>query len=135
MRRIGPALIGLTLCAGPAFGQDKAAELCAEAAARYREMFGRDTASEPVKTILMYKYRFCPDVATAAKGDRLRYVNVDKRTSHSVWLRDDGKPESERVFPGGGVEVEVDLPEGEHEVLCGPHWQSDGMKAKIVVGK
>lgn len=135
MRSIGPALIALALCAGPALGQDKGAEICAEAAARYREMFGRDAASEPVKTILMYKYHFCPDLVTAKKGTRLRYVNVDKRTSHSVWLRDDGKPESERVFSGGVIEVDVDLPEGEHEVLCGPHWQSDGMKSKIVVDK
>ena len=132
MRRLGLALLTVSLCAGLARAEDTT-ELCAEAAARYKEMFGREAASEPVKTILMYKYRFCTDVVSAPKGSKLRYVNVDKRTSHSVWLRNDGRPESERVFSGGVIDVDADLDEGEHEVLCGPHWESDGMKARLII--
>lgn len=111
------------------------AERCAEAAERYRELYGRDAAQEPVKTVLMYKYRFCPETVAIRAGEKLRYINVDKRTSHSVWLKDAGQAESERVFGEGVVDVDTRLPNGEHQVLCGPHWQADGMIGTIIVEK
>jgi len=125
------------LAAGPAAGQpaDDTAARCDEAAARYRELFGRDHTSEPVKTVLMYKYRFCPEAVTIKAGEKLRYINVDKRTSHSVWLKDAGQPESERVFGEGVIDVDTRLPNGEHQVLCGPHWQTDRMIGRIIVEK
>jgi len=109
-------------------------ELCKEAAARYRDMFGREAAAEPVRTVLMYKYRFCPELVRIKPGEKLRYVNVDKRTSHSIWLKDAGQKESERVFSEGVIDVDTNLPQGEHDILCGPHWQSDGMRGKVIVG-
>ena len=70
------------------------------------------------------------------RGQSVRYFNVDKRTSHSVWLKDAGREESERVFQEGVIEVStVGLSDGPHSVLCGPHWEADGMKAVIVVGE
>lgn len=108
---------------------------CTEAAERYRELYGREFTAEPVRTVLMYKYRFCPATVTIKAGEKLRYINVDKRTSHSVWLKDAGQPESERVFGEGVVDIDTRLPNGEHQVLCGPHWQSDGMIGKIIVEK
>ena len=109
--------------------------LCAEAAGRYRDIFSREAASEPVATVLMYKYRCCPAEVRIRAGDRLRYVNVDRRTSHSVWLKDAGQAESERVFSEGIIDIDTRLPVGEHAVLCGPHWQSDHMVGKIIVEK
>lgn len=130
------ALFGLTLAmTAPAALAQEMTELCKEAATRYRDLYGREAAAEPVKTVLMYKYRFCPENVTVKTGEKLRYINVDKRTSHSVWLRDAGQAESERVFSEGVVDVDTRLPNGEHQVLCGPHWQSDGMIGKIIVEK
>ena len=135
MRR-APVILAILCAAGLARAQtgDDAAR-CAEAAERYRELYGRAFTAEPVRTVLMYKYRFCPANVTIKAGEKLRYVNVDKRTSHSVWLKDAGQPESERVFGEGVIDIDTRLPNGEHQVLCGPHWQSDGMIGKIIVEK
>jgi plastocyanin len=113
---------------------DPEAERCAEAASAYKALTGKEAASEP-DLVLMYKYRFCPAELKVRRGATVRYVNVDKRTSHSVWLRDDGREESERVFQEGVIEVStIGLADGRHSVLCGPHWERDGMKAVIIVG-
>jgi len=125
----------LALAASPVLA-DAESERCEEAAAAYRALTGKDAAAEPTPTVLMYKYRFCPPTIQVKRGASVRYINVDKRTSHSVWLKDDGREESERVFQEGVVEVStVGLADGEHSVLCGPHWERDGMKAKIIVGE
>lgn len=131
----GSLAAALMLAGGAAFAQpaDDTAQRCAEAAERYREIHGRDAAAEPVRTVLMYKYRFCPDRLSVRRGEKLRFVNVDKRTSHSVWLKDAGQGESERVFGEGAIDVDTNLPTGEHKVLCGPHWQSDGMVGTLIV--
>ncbi len=131
MRRALFALSALLLLAAPARADD--AEICAEAAARYKEMFGRDAASEPVVTVMMFKYRFCPFEITVKKGAKIRYVNIDRRTSHSVWLRDAGKAESDRVFSGEVVELDADVAAGAHEVLCGPHWERESMRARLII--
>lgn len=130
-------LLILPLICGPALAQpaDDTAARCAEAAERYRAIFGRDAAAEPVKTVLMFKYRFCPATVTVKAGEALRYVNVDRRTSHSVWLKEAGQAESERVFAEGTVDIDTRLPAGAHPVLCGPHWHSDGMTGTIIVEK
>jgi plastocyanin len=128
-------LIGLAalLVAAPA-SADPEAERCAEAADAYKALTGKDASAEP-DLVLMYKYRFCPAELKVKRGATVRYVNVDKRTSHSVWLKDDGREESERVFQEGVVEVStIGLADGRHSVLCGPHWERDGMKAVIIVG-
>lgn len=128
------AMIGLTASA-LAQPADDTAERCAEAAARYKELYGRDHAAEPVRTVLMFKYRFCPEKVAVKPGEKLRYINVDKRTSHSVWLKQAGQAESERVFYEGVIEVDTRLPNGEHQVLCGPHWETDRMIGTITVEK
>ncbi|HRK25540.1 MAG TPA: copper-binding protein [Beijerinckiaceae bacterium] len=135
MRRLFvPVLISL---AAPVLAQpaDDTAERCAEAAARYKDLYGRDHTAEPVRTVLMFKYRFCPEKVTVRAGEKLRYINVDKRTSHSVWLKQAGQPESERVFYEGVIEVDTRLPNGDHQVLCGPHWETDRMIGTISVEK
>ena len=60
-------------------------------------------------------------------------MNVDRRTTHSVWFRDAGRPESDRVFGGEHIEMTVDLPPGEHGYLCGPHWQMEGMIGTLTI--
>lgn len=131
---LAPLLLCLGLPAAAQQPQDMAA-LCNEAAARYKELFGKDFSSEPQPVVLMYNYRFCPPDLKVKAGQKVRFVNVDRRTSHSVWLKKDGRPESERVFSGDAIEVTADLAEGEHEVLCGPHWEREGMIGKLTVAK
>lgn len=107
--------------------------ICAEAEERYRTVTGRASTDEPVAVILMYKDTFCPAHLTVKQGARLRWVNVDRRTSHSVWFRDTGKPESERAFAEEAIEFTVDLPVGDHPYLCGPHWEREGMIGRLTV--
>jgi plastocyanin len=110
---------------------DKKQKICGEAEERYQKLFGKPSADEDVVVITMYKYNFCPGEIEAKQGTTVRWVNVDKRTSHSVWLREVGKPESNRLFSEEKVEMTLDMAPGEYTYLCGPHWEKEGMTAKI----
>ena len=107
--------------------------ICAEAAGRYQEQFGSAQAAAPQPVVAMYKHTFCPRQLTVKQGTAVRFVNVDKRTTHSFWFRDAGRPESERFLPGEGATMTVDLPPGEHQYLCGPHWEREDMTGTITV--
>ncbi|MCC2112413.1 MAG: cupredoxin domain-containing protein [Hyphomicrobiales bacterium] len=112
---------------------EKAVENCKQAEERYQEIFGKPSAEEPVTIVLMYKYTFCPVHLTVKQGTTVRWVNVDKRTSHSYWFKDAGKEESARLFPDEIAEMTFDLPPGEYPYLCGPHWESDDMRGTVTV--
>jgi len=113
---------------------DKAA-ICAKAEQRYEKIYGKPSADEDVTIVKMYKFTFCPIKVTVKQGTTVRWVNVDKRTSHSVWFKDAGKEESDRIFPDleEKVEMKFDLPPGDYPYLCGPHWESDGMIGTVTV--
>ena len=113
-------------------------QICEEAEQRYRKIYGQPSDAlkdKGIHVVKMYKYTFCPPSVTIKQGETVRWVNVDKRTSHSVWFRDEGKEESERIFPDPEekVEMKFDLPPGEYPYLCGPHWQTEGMVGKVIV--
>ena len=108
-------------------------EICKEASTRYKELYGKEMSEEPVQVIAMYKYTFCPTKLQVKKGSKVRFINLDKRTTHSYWFRDAGRPESERYFGGEGSEMTMDLPEGCHTYLCGPHYEREGMIGSIEV--
>ncbi|MBF0247195.1 MAG: hypothetical protein HQL36_03855 [Alphaproteobacteria bacterium] len=80
----------------------------------------------------MYKYNFCSKSLSVKTGTVVRFVNVDKRTSHSVWFKAWGKDESDRLFPEEYWEMKFDIP-GTYPYLCGPHWQQEGMVGQIEV--
>lgn len=107
-------------------------QVCAEAVDRYRQMAGKAPTDEPFTVILMYRDIYCPAEIVVKQGARLRWINVDRRTSHSVWFKEAGRPESDRVFPEEFVEMTIDLPPGEYPYLCGPH-ATDGMTGRLVV--
>ncbi|KUJ73457.1 copper-binding protein [Ruegeria marisrubri] len=112
--------------------EDKAA-ICAEAEERYVELFGEPSSeAEGVEVVLMYKYNFCPAELTVKAGTTVRWVNVDKRTSHSVLLKDGSEPESDRIFPEETVEMTFLTP-GQQDYLCGPHWETQNMIGMITV--
>ena len=131
---VAAALAGLCWLAPlPAAADERAQAACAEAEARYVQMAGRASADEPFTVVLMYRSTFCPVEITVKRGEEVRWINVENRTSHSVWFKDAGLPESERVFPGESVDMTVDLPAGEHTYLCGPHWERQNMIGRLTV--
>lgn len=111
---------------------DKTA-LCAKAEERFVELFGHpSTETEGVTVVTMYKYNFCPAQITVPAGTTVRWVNVDKRTSHSVLSPDAGMPESDRAFPEETIEFTF-LEPGEQKYLCGPHWETQEMIGMVTV--
>ncbi|MCE5973800.1 plastocyanin/azurin family copper-binding protein [Sinirhodobacter sp. WL0062] len=135
MKAILPIALA-ALWAAPALAETdpvKIAAICTEAEERYAEIYGHPSAdAEGVEVVLMYKYTFCPVEVEVPAGTTIRWVNVDKRTSHSTWFRDAGEPESERLFPEETAEQTFDIP-GEWGYLCGPHWESRDMIGKVIV--
>jgi plastocyanin len=135
---VKPLLAALLMVALPASvvaAQSAAAynKICTKAEKRYQKLYGKPSASEDVVIVKMYKYTFCPKSVTVKQGTTVRWVNVDKRTSHSVWFRKKGDNESDRLFPEEKVEMKFDLPPGDYPYLCGPHWQSEGMLGTVTV--
>lgn len=113
---------------------EKTAAICAKADARYAELFPEAKPEKGVTVIKMLKYTFCPPNAVVKAGETVRWVNVEKRTSHSVWFRDRGEAESERLFPEEMVEMTFYGP-GEFGYLCGPHWEQEDMIGSLTVIK
>lgn len=124
----------LLLAVQPALAEDdKSAAICAEAEERYIEMFGHASSEEEgVTVVTMYKYKFCPAEITVPPGTTIRWVNVDKRTSHSVILKGTDVPESDRLFPEEDFEFTFHIP-GRQNILCGPHWETQEMFGMVTV--
>jgi len=85
--------------------------------------------SETVEVIIQgYKYQ--PAEIKVKVGTKVRWVNKEKRTSHSViWSGPMGGLESERFFPGESYEHTFDKP-GVYPYVCGPHPE---MKGAVIV--
>ena len=135
MRRGFSIALVLVLAAAPAAPQQAPVDaetkaVCAEAVARFAAAGG---TKEPGRvTVLMYKYRFCPPNVTVKAGTTVRWINVDKRTSHSVWLKESGQPESPRMFNLETYEFPFITP-GKYPYLCGPHWDQEKMVGHVTV--
>lgn len=134
------AALAIMLAAVPcieAYGDDaKKAEkekICMEAEARYQKQFGKPSKDEKDVVVLMYKYTFCPSALEVKRGAKIRWVNVDKRTSHSVWFKEAGKAESDRVFPEEHVPMTAELPPGTYPYICGPHGKRQGMRGTLTI--
>ncbi len=116
-----------------ALTEEEREKICTKSEERYQKLFGKPSADEEVTIVKMYKYTFCPHELTVKKGTTVRWINVDKRTSHSVWFKLAGKPESERLFSEEKVEMSFDMPAGEYPYLCGPHHKQEGMTGTVRV--
>ena len=139
-RVIGAVVAGLVLLAcatsGPATAQsakltpEERTAICAEAEPRLKDWLAEHPIAAGTVVVATWKEVFCPETVTVKAGQKLLFVNVEKRTSHSVWFKADGRAESQRFFPDEAVEQPVDLDEGEHDFVCGPHpW----MRGKVIV--
>jgi len=107
------------------------ARACAKADARYAKLYP-DAKDDAAVIVKLYKYNFCPANITVKAGTTVRWVNVDKRTSHSVWLKEADVDESERFFPEEIWEYKFENP-GKYPYLCGPHWKDEDMRGFVKV--
>lgn len=118
----------------PVFAQDDdQTSVCVQAEKRYVEIFETPSSeARDVVVIKMYKNNFCPNQITVPVGTTVRWVNVDKRASHSVLAPAVGIAESDRAFPTERIEFTFLTP-GPVNYMCGPHWETQGMMGVISV--
>ena len=138
MRSTAIALTALTAMSAaaqevaPPVVDERIQGICAEAEEQYVALFGHPSAEAPLPIVKMYRNVFCPVELEVSAGTTVRWVNVERRTSHSVWFQALGLAESERLFPEEMVELTFEEP-GDHVYLCGPHWETHTMIGRLVV--
>lgn len=89
---------------------------------------GLSAATAAVVEVRIADYRFQPPVLTVRAGTTVRWVNAERRTSHTV--RFPAEPlESDRLLPGEHWERRFDRP-GRWAYDCGPHPE---MKGEVIV--
>jgi len=72
------------------------------------------------------EYRYSPPEVRVKRGDTVKRVNSERRTSHSVLLSTETGLESMRMFPGESSERGFPAP-GRCEYACGPHPDMNGV--------
>ncbi|WP_456412123.1 plastocyanin/azurin family copper-binding protein [Thiolapillus sp.] len=84
-------------------------------------------AAEPALTeVEIIKFKFLPQEITIKAGDKVRWINKEKRQYHNVWFEQLGKPEPDYLFPGDSYE-RVFKEAGSFPYRCGPHPEMTGM--------
>lgn len=88
---------------------------------------GDQAAEQVTRTIEIgiQDYRFEPADLRIEVGTTVKWVNLEKRTSHSVLFTGKDSVESERMFPGEFWERRFDKP-GIYLYTCGPHPEMQG---------
>lgn len=79
--------------------------------------------------VTIRNYAYAPAEVQIRAGDRVRWVNREKRTSHSILFPDEGGLESERLFPDESWERQF-AKAGTYAYTCGPHPE---MKGRVIV--
>lgn len=74
-------------------------------------------------------YKFQPAELKIKAGTTVKWINNEKRVSHSILFTGPGGFESERIFPGDAWQRTFDKP-GSYPYTCGPHPE---MKGRIEV--
>lgn len=72
------------------------------------------------------QYKFLPQTITIRVGDRIRWINREKRQYHSVWFEQLGEEEPDYFFPDESYERTFDRP-GVYPYRCGPHPKMTGV--------
>ncbi|WP_177418462.1 plastocyanin/azurin family copper-binding protein [endosymbiont of Lamellibrachia barhami] len=80
----------------------------------------------PVAEIDIIKFKFEPQEITIKAGQRLRWINREKRQYHSVWFEQAGDPEPDYLFPDDTYERSFDQV-GSFPYRCGPHPKMTGV--------
>ena len=76
-------------------------------------------------TVEIVDYRFMPAELRIRAGDSVRWINREKRTSHSILFPATGQ-ESERLFPDEHWEKLFERA-GLYRYRCGPHPEMEGV--------
>ena len=76
--------------------------------------------------VTIQDYKFQPTEVRIKTGDTVKWVNREKRTSHSVLFPAENGLESERMFPGESWKRTFAAP-GSHAYRCGPHEEMKGV--------
>ena len=76
--------------------------------------------------VTIQDYRFQPSEVRIKVGDTVKWINMEKRTSHSVLVPAENGLESERMFPGEHWSRTFTA-RGSHAYRCGPHEEMKGM--------
>ncbi|MGB7502201.1 MAG: plastocyanin/azurin family copper-binding protein [Azonexus sp.] len=87
--------------------------------------------AEQTVEVSIEKYLFTPQEVSIRVGDTVKWVNHEKRTSHSVVFPQEGGRESERLFPDESWQRQFTQP-GRYPYHCGPHPEMEGL---IIVGE
>jgi plastocyanin len=84
------------------------------------------TLAQQVVEVSIQDYRFTPQEVRIKAGDTVKWINREKRTSHSVLFPAENGLESERLFPQEQWQRVFGQP-GRHEYRCGPHEEMKGV--------
>lgn len=94
-------------------------------------LFSISALAQTVAEVRIEGYKYVPSDVAIKLGDRVRWTNHEKRTSHSIVFPAEGGLESERLFPEESWERRFEKA-GRYEYHCGPHPE---MKGLIVVSE
>lgn len=83
-------------------------------------------AANGVVEVKIENYKFDPPERKVKVGTTVKWVNNEKRASHSVIWLGPGGFESERLFPGESYQRTFDRP-GTYPYSCGPHPEMKGL--------
>lgn len=84
------------------------------------------SAAAQVVEVKMQGEKFIPAELRVSAGTTVRWLNAEKRTSHSLVFPQEGNKESERLFPGESWQRTFDQP-GRYPYVCGPHPEMKGV--------
>lgn len=90
----------------------------------------RSAAAQTVE-VAIQDYKYAPSALTIKVGTTVKWLNNEKRTTHSILFTGPGGFESERIFPGESWQRTFDRP-GTYPYTCGPHPE---MKGQVVVAE
>ncbi len=76
--------------------------------------------------IIIRDYKYQPAELTIPAGTTVKWINDEKRVSHSIRFTGPDGFESERIFPGESWERLFDKP-GSYPFSCGPHPEMQGV--------
>ena len=100
--------------------------LCLKRAPLVLALFSFSVLAENVLEVRIEGYKYLPAEVSIKAGDSVRWVNQEKRTSHSVVFPAEGGLESERMFPEESWQRRFDKP-GRYIYHCGPHPEMTGV--------
>ncbi len=83
--------------------------------------FGQQTVE-----VVIQNYRYQPQVVQIKVGDTVKWLNREKRTSHSVVFAPEQGGESERFFPDESWQRRFEA-SGRFPYHCGPHPEMVGV--------